>query len=86
MNASTVFKHQWLHQAVLQITPASFLAIQTRGRDDVDLADEISGDFALRDVRWFLNLTSSTLITVTILGLHATLAAAIAAVSLSAER
>lgn len=79
MNANSVFKHQWLHRAVPRIVPDRVLAIQTRGRDDVDRAEQISGAFAPRDADCFRNHTSSTLITVTTLGLRATLGAAVAA-------
>jgi len=79
MKANAVFVDQRQPRAALQTAPSEFFAIQTKSRSDVGMADQITGDLAMARVKWFFNVTQSTLIQVKVLGRYPTLQSAISA-------
>lgn len=85
MKANAVFIHQRHSRAALQTTCNEFFAIQTKGRRDVGLADEITGDLTMINAKLFLNLTRGTLVQGKVLGRFPTLQSAIGAASVKAE-
>jgi hypothetical protein len=80
-----MFIHQRHSRVALQTTCNNFFTIQTKRRGDVGLADEITGDLTINDVKLFLNLTRRTLVQAKVLGRFPTLQSAIGAASVKAE-
>ncbi len=64
-------------RAALQTTPTDFFAVQTRSRNDVGMADELTGDLTMSKVKWFFNVTRGTLIEMKVIGRYPTLTSAI---------
>lgn len=81
MKADAVFIHQRFPRVALQVAGNDFFAIQTKYRNDIGIADQITGDLAMHKVKYFFNITRGTLIQVKVLGRFATLNSAIGATS-----
>lgn len=79
MKASAVYIHQHHSRVALQVALDDFFAIQTKYRDDVWLADEITGDLAMQKVKYFFNITRGTLVRGRVLGRFGNLKSAIGA-------
>lgn len=85
MKANTVFVHGRFPRAALQTTLTDFFAIEIKAREDIELADEVTGHLALNKVKWFFNVTQGTLISIKVLGRFQTLHSAIGAASFNLE-
>lgn len=83
MKANVVFKHQQDARAVLRVDDDDYFVVISSYHADMALADDISGDLTMRDVKWLFNLTRSTLIDVKVLGRYATMQSAIQTTALA---
>jgi hypothetical protein len=81
MKANTVFVHRRYPRAALQGSGDDFYAIQTKGRDDLRLAEQVTGDLGKNKIKWFFNVTRGTLISINVLGRFQNLKSAIGAIS-----
>jgi hypothetical protein len=86
MKAQVVFVHQQQWVATLQVGSDDYYVVQSKSHAAMARADEISGDLALRDVKWLLNITRSKLIDIKVLGRYGTLRSAIAAMTERPQR
>jgi hypothetical protein len=86
MKAQVVFVHQQQCLATLQVGSDDYYVVQSKSHAAMARADEISGDLALRDVKWLLNITRSKLIGIKVLGRYGTLRSAIAAMTERPQR
>lgn len=77
MKANAMFIHRQKPQIAIQSAVGDFFAIQIGARGDVRLSDEITGDLATADVKWFFNVTQGTLFKLRVLGKFANLKSAI---------
>ena len=73
MIATTVFVYPDIFRAALQLTETEFVAIQTRGRNDLKVSDRLSGQLESGKLNWLFNLTMRKLIYVQVLGRFSTI-------------
>lgn len=77
MKANAIFIHRQKPHIAIRSAAGEFFAIQTGARGDVRMSDEITGDLATSDVKWFFNVTKGTLFKLRVLGKFANLKSAI---------